>query len=506
MIDQHKSLLEKFFEKGLPLYFFSFLIGPIWYVIKIIVSGDISVSELWILYGVLSFVALLSSFNDFGMTESMNYFVPEYLQKNDYSRVKSLIAYAFITQVITWIAIASILFLWSEYLASSYFKSDVAGDILKIFAFYFLWINIFQVFNNFFLAVQNTFYHQVTEFLKMFFVLSFTVALLVLDLWNVISYASAWVFGLYFGIIFVLYFFYRSYYRNFLSWVHIIWSQIFFKSIFSYAIVVFIWTQGVMLLSQMDMQMVIYLLGTQEAWYYTNYLSMMMIPFMILWPIFWLLFPLFSEMNAKKQYDKIKLVKQILSKNFIAVCVAFNILMFVFAETIAYILFWERYIASGVILQYSILFLVFNFLLQINFYILAWIWRVKQRLAIIVVALFFNFFLNLLLIKTILVEWAALATGLWWVWIYAMSEYLLGKRYFHHLDYRFLIKNIISIWLLGIFCFYFITPLFSSYGRLYSLFFMTIISLFWFWFFILMNYKEFRRTILDMQRLKKELD
>jgi len=44
-------------------------------------------------------------------------------------------------------------------------------------------------------------------------------------------------------------------------------------------------------------------------------------------------------MHAKNQKDKIKLVKQIFQKNFIAIAIAFNILFFIFAEEIAYILF-----------------------------------------------------------------------------------------------------------------------------------------------------------------------
>jgi len=60
---------------------------------------------------------------------------------------------------------------------------------------------------------------------------------------------------------------------------------------------------------------------------------------MLIGPIFSLLFPLFSQLHAEKKYDKIKLVKQIMQKNFIAVALSFNILFFVFSEVIAYILF-----------------------------------------------------------------------------------------------------------------------------------------------------------------------
>lgn len=75
MIDEHKSLSEKFIKKWFWLYFFSFIVAPIWYIIKIIISNELTVEEVWIVYSVISLVTLLSSFNDLGLTESLNYFL-----------------------------------------------------------------------------------------------------------------------------------------------------------------------------------------------------------------------------------------------------------------------------------------------------------------------------------------------------------------------------------------------------------------------------------------------
>ena len=504
MIDQHKSLSEKFIKKGFWLYLFSFIIAPIGYIVKIIVSWEISVSDLWLLYWILSLIWLLSNFNDFWMTESLNYFIPKYLEKKDYWKIKSLIAYAFITQIITGIIIAFILFFGADFLSENYFKSEKASNILKIFSLYFVWVNIFQVFNNFFLSVQNTFYNKVTEFLRMIFILVFTLFLFIFDFWNVTTYSSAWVVWMYFWILFVVYFFYTKYYKKYLSWVKVIWSRKLFKKIFSYAILVFIWSQAWSILSQIDMQMVIYLLWVESAWYYTNYLSIIAIPFMIIWPIFSLLFPIFSEMSAKKDHKKIKFVKEILSKNFISVAIAFNILMFVFAEAIAYTLFWENYLTSWIILQYSILFLVFNFLLQINFSILAWIWRIKDRVKIIIIAIFFNIVLNLTLIKSIWVEWAALASWIGWLLIYIMSEYFLWRKYFIKFDYKFLIKNIMLLWLLWLLWKNLINNNLIETSRLNTLLKLIIIGVSWFTIFWIANIKEFKNFISEIKRIKNK--
>ncbi len=74
-----ENLTHKFIKRGSWLYIFAFLTGPVGYAIKIIISHDLSVSELGILYGVLSFILLISSVNDLGMVESLNYFVPKFL-------------------------------------------------------------------------------------------------------------------------------------------------------------------------------------------------------------------------------------------------------------------------------------------------------------------------------------------------------------------------------------------------------------------------------------------
>ncbi len=503
MIEKHKSLSEKFLKKGFWLYLFSFIIAPIGYIIKIIISGEISVWELWILYWVISLVTLLSSFNDFGMTESMNFFIPQYLEKKDYSKVKTIIAYAFITQVITGILIALFLFFWADYLAIHYFKSEQASDILKIFCLYFLWINVFQVINSFFWVVQNTFYSRITEFLRMFFIMIGILWLVYYDIWSMISFSVTWIVWLYLWIIFTVYFFYKKYYKKYLLWVRIKHSFIFLKKIFNYAIVVFIAAQASTILSQMDMQMIIYSLWTTDAGYYSAYLSIITIPFMIIGPIFWFLFPIFSQLHAVWEYKKIKLIKQVMQKNFIAVALAFNVLFFVFSEIIAYILFWEKYIESWNILEYSILFLTFNFLLQINFNILAWIWKVKERLKIILIALIFNFILNIILIQYMWVYWAALATSFGWILIWVLSEFKLSKKYLSHFDYKFLTKNIIFLWLLWVFSYYYIIPIFEWISRWKSFWILAIISMLWFGLFGIINKKDFSWFILEIKKIRK---
>ena len=501
MIEQHSSLSEKFLRKGFWLYLFSFIIAPIWYIIKIIISWELSVSEVWILYWVISLVILLSSFSDFWMAESLKYFIPKYTSKKSYSKIKSTLFYAFLTQLLTWITIALFMFFGAEFLAENYFKQDNAKEVLQIFCLFFLWINIFQVFNTFFLAIQNTFYNKITELIRIIFILISVLAIFFFDIWSLTNYSISWIIWLYFWVISVLYVFYKKYHKKYFKKEKIIFSKKLFKKLFSYAIIVFIWAQAGNILSQIDMQMVIYILWTTDAWYYTNYLSIVSIPFMIIWPILWFLLPVFSELNAKKDYEKIRLIKQIFQKNFIVIVIAFNILFFVFAELIAYILFWEKFIESWNILKYSILFLVFNFLLQINFHIFAWIGKVMERVKIILIAIVFNFIMNLILIKIMWVYWAALGTAFGWILIWVLSEIKLGEKFRSKFNYLFLSKNIIFIVILWILSHKFILENLENLWRIESFTFMTIFSIGYFLIILLFNKKDLNFFILEIKKI-----
>jgi O-antigen/teichoic acid export membrane protein len=504
MIDQHNSLAEKFLKKGIWLYLFSFIIAPIWYIIKIIISGELSVSEVGILYGVISLIWLVAAFNDMWFTESLNYFIPKFITEKRYDKVKSILTYALITQMTTWIIIALFFFFWAEYISSNYFKSVEAIWVMKVFSIFFLWINVFQIVSTFFIAIQNTFYNKVIELIRMSFTLFAVLIIFFYDFSDLIFFSYSWIVWLYIWIIIAVIIFFNKYYKKYLSNENIIWEKELFFNVFKYAITIYIWVQAWVILSQIDMQMIIYLLWTTDAWYYTNYLSIIWIPFTILLPIFWLLLPIFSELNSKWENEKIKLIKSVFQNNLLSVWIAFNIIFFIFAEIIAYILFWEKFIKSWIILQYSILFLIFNFLLQVNFNILTWIWKVKERVKIIFVAIIFNFILNIILINYIWVYWAALATWIWWFLIWVLSEYYLGKNFKVDFKLKYITKNILLLWIIWVALYNFILPLFEWIWRLNSFLLLLVITIIYFWIFVLINYIQFKFLINEVKKIRKK--
>jgi len=502
MIDQHWTLTEKFLKKGFWLYLFSFIIGPIWYITKIIISSELTVSEVWILYWIISLITMLSAYNDLWMTESLKHFIPEFVTKKRYDKVKSILFYALFMQILTSLIIASFFFFGTDFIAEHYFKTDAAKDTLKIFAFFFIGTNIFQTINQFFLAVQNTFYLKLSDFIRTFFVMFSVLFIFFWDYSSLVNYSYSWLIGLYIWILWVLFIFYQKYYKKYFVWQKFLIQKKLIKQFTKYASLVLLWTSVWTLLGQIDMQMIIYILWTTDAWYYTNYLSIIWIPFLLIWPIFQLLFPVFSELHSKKEHNKIKLIKQIFSNNFIMIAIMFNIFFFVFAEIIAYTLFWEKFITSWTILKYSILFLIFNFLLQINGNILAWIGRVSLRVKITIIAVCFNLVTNIIFINIIWVYGAALATWMGWILIYTLQEIFLWVRYRINYYYFTIIKNIIVMWWLWFAIHKYWLVFMEWISRINSFFLLWWIFVIWFLIFVVINLGSFKIFVREVRKLK----
>jgi len=506
MIDQHWSLAEKFIKKWVWLYIFSFIIAPMGYIIKIIVSWELSVSELWILYGIISLITMISAYNDFWMTESINHFVPKFVTEKRFDKVKSILLYALIAQMSTGISIALFFYFWADYISEHYFKSIAAAWSLKVFAFYFLGINVLQILTVFLQSIQNTFLQKSIELIRMICTLLLTVWVFMMDYGSLVNYSYTLVLGIYIWIIFAVTLFYFKYFKLYFQNERILWDKDLFITIFKYWGLVFLWSQAWVILSQIDMQMIIFMLGTTDAWYYTNYLSIISIPFMIIGPIFGLLFPVFSELHSKWENDKITLVKSIFTNNFLIIGLAFNIFLFTFSLPIAYVLFWIKYLTSGVILQYSVLFLVFNFLLQINFSILAWVWKVKERLKIVLAAVWINFVTNIIFIYLFWVIWAAIATWIGWIYMWGATEYFTRDDYPLKLDKINIIKNVLFLWVLSfiiLYIFWNFTYFTFNISRIFWFFILLWTSLIYFCIFFIINYSMFQNFYSEIKKLRK---
>jgi len=153
-------------------------------------------------------------------------------------------------------------------------------------------------------------------------------------------------------------------------------------------------------------------------------------------------------MHAGGQDEKIGQIKNFFQKYFSVLAIFTGVLLFAFGPMLAYVLFGKVFIYSGEILQFSALFLVFNFLLQINFNILGGIGAIRRRAFVLAVGLPVNMILNFIFIQQLGARGSSLAVGLSWILLFVLSQ-RETSRYPSTPHYGFYIRNIIGLGAMG---------------------------------------------------------
>jgi len=495
-----ETLAEKLIKRGFWLYFFSFLIAPSGYIIKLLISNDLSVQEVGVIYSIIWFVSILTNYNDLWFTESLQYFLPKFWINKNYNKFKTSIFLALWTQTFTAILIAFWLWFGADWLWNNYFHSLFAVDALKVFSLWFIVYNLFSTLENIFKSFQDTFVYKLVEFIRMWWIVLFTIIIFFSHNWNVLTYSIAWFVGAVVWL-FVAFLIFLRKYRKILNKWKIEINKETTKQIFSYSIWVIIGSQAWILLSQIDQQMIIYFLGPEQAGYYTAYLSLLTIYSIILWPLFSFLFPITTELAEKKETWKLSMMLNMFLKYFVLFGIYWWIFLFVFWPMIAFVLFWDKFTFSWELLKLWWMFIFLNIIVSILFPILAGLGKIKERVKILWTAAILNFILNICLISYIWVYGAIISTIVWQMIIVTLSFKIL-KKINIKLSYNrvFFLKNLLLWFVLWWIGYYFISNL--QFNRVNSLFLILFSGLVYGMIILWLNYNEVRLFVNEVKKIK----
>ncbi len=501
---QDETLSKKLLQKGFWLYFFAYLIWPIGYLIRIILSNDLSVWEVGLIYSIISFVSLLSIYNGLGLTESLRYFIPKFYIKKQFDFIKTTLSSALIVQMLTSVLIIAILRFWWWWLADHYFHSPDAEIVLKYFCLYFLWINLFQILQTVFISFQDTFSNKVIDFMKMVGILCFTLILFFTGNGSIMSYSIAWVVWLIVWILLWVFIFFKKYSFIITQW-KITNDKKMMKTFLKYSAWTFVAMNAGVLMGAIDQQMVIVILGPESAGYFTNYQSLLNIMSVLIWPIMGLMFPLFTELFEKKQTDKIVLLRSFLYNYLGVFAVSLSLFLVALWPEIAVTLFGEKFLKSGELLSVWAGFYILQLLFSVSFLMLAAMWKVKQRTYIMLVAIVFNIVLNLILLQTIWVVGAIIATVVSWIVMLVLSMRILDKKYNAKLEYSFIFKNLalfVVLWMIIFILKDNFLVLDNDY-RYVNFITLAVTWLVFYWIIAGFNYKKFAFLKKEIKNLRK---
>lgn len=447
---KEETLAKKLITKGSLVYIFAFLIAPTWYVVRVLLSNTLNVAEVWVFYSILWLITILSAYNDLGLTEALQYFLPKYWLEKKYDYYKTIWIVTFFMQLISWILIGWWLRLGAHRLSSNYFHTPETSSIIKLFSVYFIAINFFQALWSVYIAFQDVLYEKIVEMARMYSIVIFTIIFRLTQSLSLTTWSYAWMAWLGVGLLLSVFLFFMKYAKTLTEW-GFTWDKNLLKTQFKYAFWVFLWMNAWVLLWQVDQQMIIVILWSEAAWYYTNYLSLFTLYSLFALPVIGLLFPIMTELITKKQIEKIQLLISILYKYFSVLGLAIGAFLGTLWPVISSVLYGSKFTYSWILLSYAAWFIVFNILLAINFSLLAGMGKVKERVKILAIAVCINVVGNILFMLGF-GRWlpgAIAATIIWWLLMFFLTRRVIQNHYKFFFDRWFLIKNTIVIVLLS---------------------------------------------------------
>ncbi len=486
-----QPLWEKLIKKWFWLYLFSFLIAPAGYIIKVLISNSVSVADVGVLYSIVGFITLLSTYNDLGLTESLQYFLPRYWLKKQYNYIKTSLYLSFFAQFSTGLLIVLILWFGAPWLAEHYFHSPNAEIILRYFCFYFLGINLFQILQSVFVAFQNTFAFQFVDFVRMWSIVGFTLFFFLTWRQSIERYSLNRVLGLAVGIL-IGGLLFRKHYKTKLLKGHFVREKPMLKTYVKYALRCFVGLNAWVLFWQIIQQFTILLLGAEQAGYYSNFLSLFGMTSTIIGPILGLIFPLVSELITKQDHTKLNHLYKFFYTYFSVFVLLICGFLIALGPEIALVLFGEKFLFSGILLQRWSIASLLTLFVGFNFSVLAGMGKIKERVKMLLIASVVVVIVSWIGMTTIDIYGALLALWIWYLVVTVLSFRLIYQHNPFTIDWMFIIKNIIIILILWIGLWYIKSDVFiwddsMRYRNLWILVGLWLVS---FWLFIARNWKR----------------
>lgn len=500
-----ETLAHKLISKGFWMYVFAILWLPLGYAIRVILSNDLSVWEVGIIYWLISLMWLLAAISSLWLSSwALIYFLPKYILENKQDYTNTIYKLVRYINIIMTILVSIWLYFFIQYFWNNYIEHEQAKNILYIFLWLFVFTNLINPIIWIFQTLQNVFITQLSWFISQVVITIWVVSLFILWLWNIIWYSLMfliWTIITYS----ILYLTYKiKYSKKIESWKLVKDTDLFKKMIYFW-INALIWINAMMLIANMDMQMILAISWTIEAWYYTNYMSLIAISMAFLVPIIWLLFPIISELHNKNNYEKLKLFTSFLYKYILVFSISICVLLMVFWEVVSVVLFWQDFLYSWTLLSYLAIFWIFQLIFSINLPFISGIWKNYINRNILVLALILNIVLNIVLIYLYWALWAWIATWITWIFIAISTFYFVNKYIWINFDKLFLVKNIFIIFIIWI-SYKFIIPDLFVLENTYRFKNLAYLIVMWFWAYILillLNIWEVKNIFREVKSFRK---
>ena len=411
------------------VFIMGLLASGLGYLIRIILSRRLTLEEYGLFWGIFSFVSFISIFSDFGLRQSLTKFIPEFMVRKEYGKIKKSIKFVFVVNIVTSLVIALTLYLMSDFLVENYFKNEMAKPVLLILLGYFVFEGLFILLGYVFLGLQNSKIYSLRLFFINFFVL---IGLIIFSDFDFLSPSISYLFSVIVGFFLFLFLFFKKY--NFFKYSdnnnNDSNNNYLKRRLLNYGFPLLLSSLGYIVIGKIDILMLIYFKSLAEVGIYETVLPTAIILVTIGSSLATVILPFVSEQWSKGNKEHLKeLMFNIYQKAFLII-IHVSLIVFFFSTSILQILFGREFIIGDLALKILIIGTIFFSLAVINNNVLAAIGKPKIVTKIISLVMVINIILNLFLIPIFGIVGAAITTSISYLITLVLSIVELKKYLF----------------------------------------------------------------------------
>jgi len=415
-----------YLEKGLRNLGNSFLFGAVavlvGYIARVILARTLPLEEFGLLYAAISSVTFLTLFTNLGLGSAQVKFIAHHMSGGERGKARAVAWFSILTRMAVAIIIGVVIALFAQTIALNYFKTASSLPIVYIMSVALVVLTLFNITSRLAQGLQNIFVMSFMNFLQK---ASYLILVLLL-VWSgmLLGWQLMWIYVLSIFLAWLTAMFLAKGLRSLLAGKPK-FASAHLKTVSAFALAAILVQAGQMIMGQLDIVMLTYFKDLSAVAIYNVVLPSAMALTFLGKSLHAVMFPMMSEMWAKKEKDNIKNALALTNRYVLMISLPIILTVLIFPTFLLQVFFGSDFVGGALALQIlavGVFFLNLSLVYQSS---MAGTNKMKFVTTSILIASIANIILNFFLIPPYGLTGAALAT--------TISYFILLLVMFFHL-------------------------------------------------------------------------
>ncbi|MBT7903306.1 flippase [Candidatus Woesearchaeota archaeon] len=380
------------------------------FLLRIFLAKNLSIEMYGLFYAVLALISFFSIFKSLGLIPALIKYIPEFIVNKQKQSIKNSIWSVLIIQFISFSIITSIIIFYSDFLANSYFHNYAAKSLVIILTLSFLISTLDSIIIVTFQSFQKIFLFALFPLIKSILFLILTFIFVKLGYGAFGAGMGFFCSSLITSMLFLPKFLKITFYK--INLAKLTFDAQIIKKLVLFGFPLLLSTTGYLILNYTDTLLLTHFKTLTEVGLYNVALPAASLILYLGTSISSIVFPLTSELCAKKNKRTLITGIQLLHRFLLIVIVPVALIIFSFSDLVLSLLFGEKYILAQNILKILVIGTACFTITHVNFSMVSGIGKPKIIAKIVLGVALLNIILNIILIPLIGVVGAAISTSI----------------------------------------------------------------------------------------------